>query len=415
VTRTRPRTGSQFAALKFRDYRRFFFGSLASVGGTQLLIIGQGWLVFEISGSPLDLGLLGVAASVPAIVATLFGGVVADRFDRRHVLMGTSLACALLIAGLAVLDLAGVAKVSHVLAISASISLVMGLDWPARNAIFPSLIDRDHMMSAVALNSMLWQGTRMALPAIGGIVIAASDTSVVFFASAAGFSSMFLVMASFRPGAPIRPPGTSFRQFTDGVRFIAGNRLFAVLIPLSWVLMFFGLSFLQLMPAFADLLASGETGFGALVSAYGVGSLTGTLVVGRFQHARRLGWIILGGLAGSAGALYGFSFVIRFVDALPSPFFTALVLVFLVGFLGSCFTITSMTALQLHVPDSLRGRVMGIHGITFHLIALGGIFGGAVASWSSPAWAVLAGATVVVAAAGWVAVTQPAVRDLAGG
>jgi len=166
------------------------------------------------------------------------------------------------------------------------------------------------------------------------------------------------------------------------------------------------------MPAFADLLAAGETGFGALISASGIGSLAGTLVVGRFQHTRRLGWIALGSLAGTAGALYGFVLVIRFVDFVYAPFLSALLLVFLAGLLASGFTITSMTALQLHVPDALRGRVMGIHGITFHLIALGGIFGGAVAAWSSPAWAVLAGATVVLLAAVWVAATQPTVRDL---
>ena len=171
--------------MRLAPFRRFWLGSAASVGAFQLLIMGQGWLVYELSGSPLQLGYLGAASSIPTIAAALVGGVIADRVDRRRMLIATSSIIAGLLALLALLDGAGVVQVWHVLAIAASIALILGLDFPSRQSFFPSLIRREHMMSAVALNSILWQGSRMFLPALGGMVIALTDTWVVFAAGGA--------------------------------------------------------------------------------------------------------------------------------------------------------------------------------------------------------------------------------------
>jgi len=405
---------SRLGALASPGYRRFWLGSLASVGATQLLILGQGWLVFELSGSAFDLGLLGAASSLPTILVTLGGGVLADRLDKRRVLMATSLAVAALLVLLALLDLGGVVEVWHVLAIAALIGLVSGLDWPARQAIFPSLIERSQMMSAVALNSILWQGTRMILPALGGLVIAVTDTSVVFLLAAAGFVYMFAVLATLEVGSVVRPGSASLEAFVEGWRFIADNRLFAVLIPLSFVTTFFGTSYIQLMPAFADLLAVGERGFGALISATGVGSVAGTLLVGALGRVRPLGAFMLAGAGLAAAGLFAFAGVTGFAEVVPGAFYVALALACAVGVCNSVFLITSMTALQLRLPDALRGRVMGIHGITFSLIPLGGLFGGAVAEMASPPAAVATGASVVLAAVLWVAVREREVRSLDG-
>jgi MFS family permease len=404
----------QFAALSSPGYRRFWLGSLASVGGTQLLFLGQGWLVFELSGSPFDLGLLGAAASVPSIIMTLFGGVLADRIDKRKLLMATSLVVAVLLLLLTVLDATGIVTVWQVLVVAALISCVSGLDWPARQAFFPSLIDRQQMMSAVALNSMLWQGSRMILPAIGGLIIAITDTAVVFAAAAAGFFCMFLVLASLNVGHTAPAQGASRAHFMEGVRFIATNQLFAGLIALTFVGMFFGTSFMQLMPAFADLLGTDERGFGALVSISGVGSISGTLIAGGFQHARRLGLIMLGGILLSSSSLYGFGLVTGFAESIPAAFYAALLFIFLMSLFSSIYLITSMTTLQLRVPNALRGRVMGIHGIAFSLISLGGLFGGTVASATSLPLAVVIGASVVLLAAVFVGVTQVEIRRLDG-
>ncbi len=404
----------QLGALHSPLYRRYWLGSLASIGATQLLVLGKGWLVFELSGSPLKLGLLGAAGAIPQILVTLFGGVLADRLDKRKVIMTTSLVICSLLLILAALDATGVVEVWHVIVIAALIGLTSGFDWPARQAFFPSLIDRKHMTSAVALNSVLWQGTRMVVPAIGGIIIAVSSTAVIFLAAAAGFFTMFLVLASFDVVHRVTERGNSLHQFVEGLKFIITSKLFAVLIPLTWVVTFFGVSFIQLMPVFAEILSVGERGFGFLLSASGVGSVTGTMFIVFVQNTRRLGWLILGGSLFASLALFGISVVTNYADTIQNAYAIAICFVFLMSMFNSMYLISSMTVLQMRVPDALRGRVMGIHGITFSLISLGALFGGSVASAYTAPIAVAVGASIVMFAVLLVAATQSEIRNLKG-
>lgn len=404
----------QLGALHSPLYRRYWLGSLASIGAIQLLVLGKGWLVFELSGSTLKLGLLGAAGAIPQILVTLFGGVVADRLDKRKVLMVTSLIISSLLLILGFLDFTGLVKVWHVIAIAALIGLASGFDWPARQAFFPSLIDRNHMMSAVALNSVLWQGTRMIVPAIGGIVIAVSGTAIVFLAAAVGFFAMFLVLASLDVAHRVSPPGNSLNQFLEGLQFIGSSKLFAVLIPFTWVVTFFGVSYIQLMPAFAEILDVGERGFGFLLSSSGVGSVTGTMLIVFVLNKRRLGLLILGASLCSTFALFGFAIVTGYAEAVQNAYAIAVCFVFLMSMFNSMYLISSMTVLQMRVPDALRGRVMGIHGITFSLIPLGALFGGSVASAFSPPIAVAVGASIVMLAVLSVATTQSEIRNLKG-
>jgi MFS family permease len=404
----------QLGALRSPLYRRYWLGSMASIGATQLLILGKGWLVFELSGSPLKLGLLGAAGAIPQILVTLFGGVLADQLDKRKVLMVTSLIVASLLLLLGVLDSSGVVEVWHVIAIAALIGFTSGFDWPARQAFFPSLIDRKHMMSAVALNSVLWQGTRMIVPAIGGIVIALSSTAVVFFASAVGYVIMFVVLASLRVEHRATARGNSLHQFVEGLRFIGSSKVFAILIPLTWIGTFFGVSYLQLMPAFAEVLSVGERGFGFLLSASGVGAVSGTLLIVMIQGTHRLGWLILGSGFFATLALFGFGAVTGHADVMEHAYAAAVGCVFLMSMFNSMYLISTMTVLQMRVPDALRGRVMGIHGITFSLIPLGALFGGSVATAYTPPIAVAVGASIVMLAVLTVATTQREIREIKG-
>ena len=180
-------TESRFAAFKAPLYRRYWLGSLGSVGATQFVMMGQAWLVFELSGSAADLAILGVAASLPTIILVFLGGVIADRFDRRKIMLITTPIQAALLGTLALLDATNIVEVWHVWLIAAAFAGVAGFDWPAWQSIFPLLIDRRHMMSAVSLNAMLWQGMRMVMPGIGGIVVASYTTAAVFGIGAVGF------------------------------------------------------------------------------------------------------------------------------------------------------------------------------------------------------------------------------------
>jgi len=399
---------TRYPALGFPLYRRYLLASFASVGATQFVNLGQGWLVYELSGSALDLGLLGAAASLPNIVVSLFGGVIADRFDKRHIILIASAVTALLLFILAALDWSGHVAVWHVWLVAGLISVITGVEWPTRQAFFPHLIERDGLMSAVALNSFTWQATRMIMPALGGAVIAVADTGFVFALAGCGFVAMFLVMLGLRVHLPLHvTTDSALQQMREGLRFIWTEELFRWLILMSFAGMFFANAYMQLMPAFAMALGAGETGYGVLLSATGLGSVAGTLVVGAIQHARPIGRVLLSGAILSGASLYGFA-----TAAALGWYPLALLTVFLVSLFSSVFMISSMTALQLEVPDALRGRVMGIHTITYSLMPLGGLVLGAIADQSSAVLAVTLGATLFVVFCAFVAGTRPYIRNL---
>lgn len=401
---------TRYPALGFPKFRRYWFASFASVGATQLVTLGQGWLIFELSGSALQLGVLGAAASIPNILMTLLGGVIADRFDRRRILITTSALTASLLALLTFLDFSGLVTVWHVLVIASLVSLISGLDWPARASIFPLLLDRYAFLSGSAMNAFIWQSTRMAIPAAGGLIIAlAGDTWPIFALATVGFLVMSLVLTTIHVVVPPTAHESPFEQLKEGFRFIYRTELFRWLLGLTFVGMFFSQSYVQIMPVFADLLGADEAGYGYLLSAGGLGSVVGTLLIGMVQESPRLGWIMLGGAVGSALALIAFALGIP-TGSLP----LALLLVFLIAGAASAFMIISMTVLQLEVPDALRGRVMGIHTIGYSLVPLGGLFLGGMADSLGAGWAVITGAAVYLAAVALTTLAKPSIRNLDG-
>ncbi|MEJ2087270.1 MAG: MFS transporter [Gammaproteobacteria bacterium] len=403
--------GDRYPALTFPQFRRYWLASFASVGATQLVTLGQGWLIYELSGSALQLGVLGAAASVPNILVTLLGGVIADRFDRRLILMVTSLVTATLLLILTILDLTGAVTVWHVLVIAAISSLVNGLDWPARASIFPLLLDRHAYLSAAALNAFIWQVTRMAIPAAGGVVIAvANDTWPVFAAGAVGFLVMFLVLKTIHVRVPPPVDSSPLEQLKEGFRFILHTDIFRWLLGLTFVGMFFSQSYVQIMPVFANLLGADEQGYGYLLSAGGLGSVVGTLMIGTFQESRRLGAIMLAGAALSVFMLFAFAWSST-LENLP----LALALVFAAAACASIYMLISMTAMQLLVPDALRGRVMGIHTIGYSLVPLGGLFLGALADNIGAGPAVIAGGMIYLLAIAVTAFSRESIRRMDGG
>ena len=399
---------ARYPALGYPLYRRYFLASLASVGAQQFVGLAQGWLVFKLSHSALVLGLLGAAASVPNIVLSLFGGVVADRFDKRSIQLCTSALTATLLFLLAALDRTGVVHVWHVWAIAGATALISGIEWPTRQSYFPHLIERHALLSAVALNAFVWQATRMVIPALGGVLIALTDTWFLFLLSGFGVVTMFLVMW-WIPVRTMPAPTThsTLKQIFDGLHFIWTHELFRWLILLSYCGMFFAFAYMQILPVFLKALGASETGYGLLFSASGFGSVAGTLLVGEIQHRYPLGLVLLGGAILSGLCLYGFAVAVE-VGWFP----LALTAVFSAALFSSIFMVSSTTALQLEVPDALRGRVMGTQSITYSLMPLGALVMGALAEHGTPVMAVALGATVYVLFAIAIALARPSIRAL---
>lgn len=399
---------NKLGALSNANYRRYWLGSLASVGAIQIAGMAQGWLIVDkLGGSPLSIGALGAATAVPTILVNLFGGVLADRVDRRKLIISVSAASSLLLLLLAVLDSTELIEIWHVIVIASVQGLVMGFDGPVRSSYFPLLIDRKHMMSAVALGSVMWQFSRLATPVAGGFIIRFGGTESVFYIGVLGWVSMFLVMISLRVKSP--PPSKSrnvIEDMLEGVKFILSRRDFVLLIGLTYATHFFGFQYIQLMPFFVQRLEVGAEGLGILFSIVGLGALTGTLVVGRIRANKKLGFIMIGGSVIFSISLAAFAY--------STNFFLALFYLYIAGLANTIFFVVAMTVLQLRVPERIRGRVMGVYTITFSLIPLGAVMGGVFATAYDERIAVVIGASILAGIFLIVGLSQPMIRNLDG-
>ena len=405
----------RLGALKYPFFRRYWLGSFASVGATQLQVMALGWLLFELTESTLMLGYLGAAASIPTLAMTLFGGALADSIDKRKLMLGTSFLMTLLLAWLAVLDYLEIVTPWHIIVIAAAISFITGFDWPARTAIMPSLIERDEMFSAVALNAIVWQSSRMIVPALGGLILVIADTWVAFVLCTAGFFSMFLVMLSMN----LKLPGLSFQgspleKVAEGVRFIWHEPTFLILTILSFAAMGFGFAYIQLMPAFSAILSLDESGYGFLISATGFGSVAGTLLIGDFQRSKNLGRLMLATALASCFFLYGFTVMTSILKHSDLAFAICIGCVFAASALNSMFMIMALTVLQLRVPEELRGRVLGIHGMCYSFGPLGGLAAGALAGYVTTSGAIAVLASCYVALIAFIALRYSVIRNLSG-
>jgi MFS family permease len=398
----------KLGALSNPKYRRYWLGSLASVGAIQIVTMAQGWLIVDkLGGSTTDIGLLGGATAIPTILVSLFGGVLADRVDRRMLIMAVSIASTALLMLLAILDATGVVEIWHVVVIAGVQGLVMGFDGPVRSSYFPLLIERKHMSSAVVLGTVMWQFSRLVTPIIGGILIAVGGTETVFFVGVLGWASMLIVMISLKISSPpVVKSRNVIGDIVEGVRFILSRRDFVLLIGLTYSSHFFGMQYLQLMPFFVKRFGRESEDYGLMLSALGLGALAGTFTVGRIRSSSRVGYFMLGGTITFTAAIISFAYA-------PS-FYVALLFLFIGGLANTIFFVVAMTALQLRVPEQLRGRVMGIYTITFSFIPLGGVMGGYVASVYDERMAVAIGSAILASIFIVVGITQPMIRNLNG-
>jgi MFS family permease len=403
----------QFKALRHRQFRNYWLGSFTSVGATQLQVMGLAWLVYELSESALMLGYLGAAMGFPAVLTTLFGGALADRVNKRRLLEITSILTFLLLTLLSWLDWSGQVTAWHAIAIAAGISIITGFDWPARQAIFPALIEREDMMSAVALTTVIWQATRMVMPAFGGVIIALTDTWVLFTLCAIGFIFMYLVLINLEVKAdPVAIRQSTLNQIREGISFILTTRTFYVLLGLSYSVFFFGMIYMQLMPAFTDMLGAGEQGYGYLLSVTGFGAVTGTAISGALQGSHRLGLGML--LSAAVFCVFIYLFALVCYAGFTGAYYVALVVIFAAAIFSSVFMVTSTTVLQLEVPDALRGRVMGFHAITYNLAPLGALMGGAIAEATNPSIAVSLMVSILLGLILWILAGQESIRKIDG-
>jgi MFS family permease len=392
---TRTAGLSTFAALGARNYCLYWIGLVFYVLGHRAEWVTFGWITWEVTHDPLALGYLGLAQGVPMAVFQLFGGVLADRTDRLRLLIGTQILTALTLTVAFVLTLLGLVRVQHLLALAALSYTFRAFDEPSRMSLIPQLIDRERLPNAIALGSIPWQAGRMIGPSITGILIAAFG-GTVGFALAAGASCVALVLYSrLEPsGEPPAGDGRSlFLQLLEGLSFVGSNFVFAGLIGLALFNSLFGLSYITLLPIYADrYFAAGSAGYGLLSAAHGIGALIGTLTLATLAHRiRRPGIALLTGAAAVGAFLIVFSRSPGMAQALPC--------LVLVGFSNTFYLTQVSTLVQQTVPDRLRGRVMSLYALCWNLVPLGGLLAGVLAAAVSARFAVAVGGAMVTASA----------------
>lgn len=379
-------------ALGVREFRRFWMGMIASNIGSWMQITAQGWLVLELTDSPFYLGLVGLVRAVPALSFTLIGGVIADRYDRRKILMVTQMSAAITATTLGVLDLMGIVTVGMVLVLAFIAALIMSVDNPTRQALVPDLVGRENLASAVGLNSAAWNGSSIIGPSLAGGLVALAGTGAAFMFNGLSFLAVFFAVATMAPLAQ-RPRGKQgmLENLTAGLKFIFQDRKIWGIMAIIAIPTFFGRPIIQLMPSFArDVVDAGPSGLGILLGVMGAGALTGALLVGKLVASH---WT-----QGSLLLLVTMMFGVALLLFSFSPWYaSSLAILLFVGAGQTLFMGLANTMLQFNISEEMRGRVMSAYVlIPMGLMPLGSMVLGTIAEVIGVSMAFAIGAAVIV-------------------
>lgn len=397
-----------FASLRVRNYRLYWSGQVVSLIGTWMQQVSLPWLVLALDGSPIQLGLVAVLQFGPAMLLAPFGGVLADRVDKRHALIGSQLAAATQAFILFLLTATGIVEIWMVFVMALWLGLVNAVDMPLRQAMAADLVPRHILANAIALNSMAFNSARVVGPALAGIIIAVGTSitgsniagvAVNLAINTLTYSGVLIGLVRMNPleirrhEKPDRQPPV-LHSLREGFEYAVRTPLVLWCLVLLGGIAAFGMNFQILLPLFAtEVLRLGAEGYGALFAAMGIGSLSGSLTLA-FMHQRRALPLMLVG-----GAVY---VTLLFGIGLSRNVWLAGALMMGAGYASMLMVNTINATVQANVTDALRGRVMAFYVTVFAGSApLGGLFAGAVAeAWGSPAAFLVgaAGSGIVLAA-----------------
>jgi MFS family permease len=395
--------GRGFSAVRHRNFRLYWIGQIVSLVGTWMQSVSQPWLVLLLGGSPIQLGAVLALQFAPALALAPLGGVIADRVDKRRLLLICESVAALQAAVLFVLTFTGLIQIWEIMVLALALGFVNALDLPVRQSFAAELVPRDDLLNAIALNSTSFSLARVIGPAVAGVTLALFGPAFNFAINAVSYLGVLTALVRMDPTGmqPIsRPerPASVRSSLAEGIRYAV--RTPTVLWPLVLLggIGMFGMNFQTLLPLFARFtLHLDADGFGALFAAMGLGALIGSLTLAFVGSRRPLVGMIIGG---------GISFVVfeTFLGLSRSPLI-AFPLIVVVGLSSMLMINTINVTVQRSVPDALRGRVMALYVTVFAgSTPIGGLFAGIVAqAWGPPAgFLVGAGISVIfIGLVGW--------------
>jgi MFS family permease len=396
-----------FMALQSPGFKLLFQGSYATQIGMWMQQVAFGWLVLELTDSPFYLGLAGFFRALPMLIISPFGGVLADRLERRKLLVLSQAAMGIIAVVLAALVALRIAQPWHLLVSSFLSGTSMSMNMPARQALVSQLVTKQQLPSAIALNSMSMNSSRILGPALAGILIGAVGIAGTMFIQGLGYIwSIFNVLQIKVPPQDQRARNSSMLQnLLEGFRYCYHEKTVFAMLSLAAMTAVFGQPYMQFLPAFArDVLYLGPSGLGIMMTAVGVGALTGSVAIASFGTSNSRGTILL-----VAAGLFGFSLVLL---GLTKNTVIALFLLAGGGFANALLMSLNQTILQQTVPDHLRGRVMSVYMLTWGLMPLGTLPIGWIAQHHGTPASIFIGGFLVYICALWVFFFRPSFRTI---
>lgn len=399
-----PLARRAFAALAHRNFRLFYAGQFVSLIGTWMQSTALGWLVLELTDSEFLLGIATAAASLPVLLFTLYAGVVADRLDKRRILLVAQTVALLQAVSMTVLSASHTITYPLILLLVLVLGTANAFEIPTRQSFFVDLVAREDLTNAIALNSSAFSATRIVGPAVAGALIGAVGTAAAFGLNALSYLAVIVGLLLIRLPPFRRPERTASTRdnLREGFAFIRENRTIATLVAIVAAISIFGFPFVMLMPVFArDVLHVGAVGLGWLLAASGAGSLAGALVLTVLPARVPRGAVLLASSVAFTGFLAAF--------ALSRSYPLSLALLACMGFSMILNNATTNALLQSLVPNELRGRVMAVYVFMFLGMApLGALQAGTLARWIGSPGALVIGAAVllVTLAAAWLRVPE---------
>jgi MFS family permease len=397
-----------FSSLSVRNFRIYWVGMFLSLIGTWIQAVAQSWLVFQLTNSALLLGVVGFLSSIPVFLLSLFGGVLADKVDKRNVLIATQSAFMLLAFLLGLLTQTKLITPSQIMFIALLNGIVMSFDAPSRQSLVVELVGKENLFNAIALNSVSFNSSRIIGPALAGVLVATIGMSGCFYLNGISFLAVIIALLLIRVNKNTgnNRNNTVWKDLKEGLNFVRNNRLVLVLVSMVGFVSLFGVSYVILMPIFAnEVLKVGVKGMAMLMSCSGLGALLGALLLARLGNFKHKGKFLISSCLVFSLALVLFS--------LSKVYLLSLIaLVFIGGASVSSMALIN-TLLQTKVPDEFRGRVMGVFMLTFAgIMPFGNLIAGGIAQGLGVSFAVLSGGIICTLFFGIIGLVFPQIRDI---
>jgi MFS family permease len=368
-----PARVGTLAPLRHRNFAILWSGAAVSNAGTWLQNVALSWLVLELTGSAFWVSMVTFAQFMPTLLFGLIGGLVADRLERRRVVIATQSTMMMAAAALAAVTFSGHASIATVLPIVALSGLATSFNAPAFQALIPDLVPRRLVVDAVALNAAQLSAARVIGPALGGVILAAWGAGWVFVANAASFLAVIAALMTIRVARHEAPASTGARALFGGLRLASETPAIKTLLGATAIVSMFGAPVAALLPVMArDVLHRGAAGYGGMFTVFGLGAVAGALTTGRV--VRKLG--MRGSISGALAVLAGANVVLGLSR---SVVLSSLILA-VIGFTYTVAVGSTNSGVQTQVPSRKRGRVMSLYMMAWAgLYPIGAVVAGAVA------------------------------------